>query len=971
MEQVRQAFSLQNTPGTSPAQIKETNIWLEKFQNTQEAWQVADQLLAEGAPEGNGAAAARPEHIFAAQTMRVKIQYDWAELPPAQHTALRNSLLQHVLRFGQGPLPVLRQLCLAVGVLALHMEEWHATVVTDLITSLTQPPESAAAKLPCLLELLLVLPEEAENYKVNVVPRRRDNFRSMLSAHSTQVLMLLHQVCAQFQAQASAPAGVAVLTTMMKCLSSWMHYVAPENRQFQDTLASLPLIPFGFSALAHKELFDAASDLVVETIHFAADCEASHELVPKVLPSVLNLVGLYDAAVAAEDEDSAKAYCRIFTEAGEQFLNVLLKSPKDWALPAAQAILRGARHPEPEVAEITFNFWYLLSEQVAGGGRMLPDEEKPEVKALFAPLFLEVVEALRELVELPDDSDTWGEQDHDDFKRFRYAVGDAIFDSCKVATSVAVITKLSATLQAKLPEFAAAPEQHWRGIEGCVYCLRQSISSNDPTFFQAPAVASLLQLLPTLPVVGQLQSTAIRTVGTYSNWLSKNPQLLPPLLTFVSNGLRLEATAAASSQAMKLLCDSCAEHLAEPNTMQQLLQMYLGTLQLPLAVADRVDLVAALAFVVSQMELEQILPAMQAIAQPLLERLTTALQSGSSTAAEVAVSLEQLCALLRGVTPARGCTDEAIAAAGGHPSVLMLMRLWEVLDAVFARHGTSSNCMEKLCRCYKHTSRNCGPFFRPVVHKLLPQVTGWYEQQPHSCFLYMNNVNLASFGQGIHVGDLLPIFADSFHRMSVTTFKLLSTTAPGGSSGLIENPDVVDDYFELCGKVLRCQPSMLLESADLLPYAFDCGCAALHLHHREANRSALRFFDNMVDLFAKPGRGIKPLSDAAHAALRSLLGDKGAHLVRQLVLALSGALPAARVRFVAPLLKQLIEVEPAQCQVWVGQCIQAMPEETHADGQVFAAAAFSPEALADEKIFTKAADAFSEACRRRRGQMAG
>ena len=133
------------------------------------------------------------------------------------------------------------------------------------------------------------------------------------------------------------------------------------------------------------------------------------------------------------------------------------------------------------------------------------------------------------------------------------------------------------------------------------------------------------QLLPTLPVVGQLQSTAIRTVGTYSNWLSKNPQLLPPLLTFVSNGLRLEATAAAASQAMKLLCDSCAEHLAEPNTMQQLLQMYLGTLQLPLAVADRVDLVAALAFVVSQMELEQILPAMQAIAQPLLERLTVLL----------------------------------------------------------------------------------------------------------------------------------------------------------------------------------------------------------------------------------------------------------------------------------------------------------------------------------------------------------
>jgi hypothetical protein len=143
--------------------------------------------------------------------------------------------------------------------------------------------------------------------------------------------------------------------------------------------------------------------------------------------------------------------------------------------------------------------------------------------------------------------------------------------------------RLSATLQQKLPLFYQNPQQHWRQIEGCVYCLRQSISSNDPTFFAAPAVGELLQLLPTLPAIGQLQPTAIRTVGTYSNWLSKNPTLLPPMLQFVSNGLMSEATAAAASQAMKHLCDSCAEHLASEDAMRQLLQMYLGTLQLQLA----------------------------------------------------------------------------------------------------------------------------------------------------------------------------------------------------------------------------------------------------------------------------------------------------------------------------------------------------------------------------------------------------
>lgn len=162
---------------------------------------------------------------------------------------------------------------------------------------------------------------------------------------------------------------------------------------------------------------------------------------------------------------------------------------------------------------------------------------------------------------------------------------------------------------------------------------------------------------------------------------------------------------------------------------------------------------------------------------------------------------------------------------------------------------------------------------------------------------------------------------------------------------------------------------MLLEAPDLIPYAYDCGCAALHLHHREANRSALRFFDNLVDLFSRPGRGTKPLSEPSHAALRGLLGSKGDQLVRHLIMAIAGHLPSARVRFVAPLLKQLIEVENQSVLAWSQATIQGMPEDTHADGQVFVGAIFSPEALQDEKTFTKAADAFSDACRRRRGQM--
>jgi len=230
--------------------------------------------------------------------------------------------------------------------------------------------------------------------------------------------------------------------------------------------------------------------------------------------------------------------------------------------------------------------------------------------------------------------------------------------------------------------------------------------------------------------------------------------------------------------------------------MQQLLQMYQGTLPLQLQPADRVDLISALAFVVSMMEMRHMLPAMEAIAQPLVARLSATLQSPeSSNPNEVAACLEQLCALLRSVTPpsAGAAQDPQLAANGGHPCVQMLDKLWDTFAAVFARHGTSSNCMEKLCRCYKHTARNCGDWFRPLVHKLIPQVCQWFTQHPHSCFLYMCNVCLTSFGQNERVGDLLPTFTEAYQRMTQATFTLLN--GDGSQLKLVDHPDVVDDFF--------------------------------------------------------------------------------------------------------------------------------------------------------------------------------
>ena len=157
-------------------------------------------------------------------------------------------------------------LCLALALLALHMEAWE-TVVGDLTRALAPSADDAASKLPCLLELLTVLPEEADNYKVGVTPKRRADFVKMLRASSAQaphrprrpelarrthcapppraawraarradptaqVLALSAHVCEQCRSQE------ATTKRMLGCVASWMRHCSLPSAE----LAASPLL---------------------------------------------------------------------------------------------------------------------------------------------------------------------------------------------------------------------------------------------------------------------------------------------------------------------------------------------------------------------------------------------------------------------------------------------------------------------------------------------------------------------------------------------------------------------------------------------------------------------------------------------------------------------------------------------------------------------------------------------------------
>lgn len=90
----------------------------------------------------------------------LQVQRDFEELPAAAAEALRRSLLKLVIRFAHGPLPVRTQLCLAIAAMAAHVpsQQWgQGGIVQWLADNVGSQSQDIA--LPCMLELLTVLPE--------------------------------------------------------------------------------------------------------------------------------------------------------------------------------------------------------------------------------------------------------------------------------------------------------------------------------------------------------------------------------------------------------------------------------------------------------------------------------------------------------------------------------------------------------------------------------------------------------------------------------------------------------------------------------------------------------------------------------------------------------------------------------------------------------------------------------------------
>ncbi|GLC47401.1 hypothetical protein PLESTB_001959900 [Pleodorina starrii] len=469
------------------AKVKdEADRWLEQWQQSVEAWSVADGVL-------HDPSSSMEAQYFCAQTLRTKVQRDFEELPPDAVDSLRESLLQLLIRFSKGAPPVRTQLCLGLAALAVHVpsERWgDGGVVRWFALKFSPLPPDLA--LPCMLELLTVLPQEVHSYKIAVRPERRRAFSGELQANTGAAFEILTSCLSQ--------PGERTRTQVLEAFGSWLKLnegrplpsiaaaaaAAAPGSGGEDAAAVLarhPLVAASLEGLQTTgETFHAAVDAICEVIWTTVDfnnpnngeagggspggggggngppalAQAALPLVQVIVPAIMGLRGRF--AVAArrreaetgrgstgagegefdDDEDSSKGMARLFCEVGEAYLVLIVSAVAEVRAPV-EALLEVAAYPDFGICSMSFNFWHRLSRQLlsgspGSGGSASGDDaaERERRRQFFLPAFERLVQLIRGRVREPESYGSWSKDEKHEFRSAREEVGDTLEDSAAV-----------------------------------------------------------------------------------------------------------------------------------------------------------------------------------------------------------------------------------------------------------------------------------------------------------------------------------------------------------------------------------------------------------------------------------------------------------------------------------------------------------------------------------------------------------
>ncbi|KAH3738663.1 transportin-3-like [Dreissena polymorpha] len=860
------------------------SVWLGELQRSVHAWQIADQLLT--------LHQSLESCYFAAQTMRTKIQYAFHELPENVHQSLRDSLLEHAGKVTSDTAHVIvTQLSLALADLSLQMPSWKNSV-QDLV----QKFGSNASQLSFLLEVLIVLPEEISSRSLRLGANRRQEVIEELKTAS-QVIMQLLNGCIE-----NMSSDVQIQTKVLKCMSSWYNIDAIPEHVVHTKLFSAP-----FDALVAKDcssgLHEAATECICSALYCVEDMSSHPAKAEALFNAVLHLSEPYHRTVAEEDIDKSLNYTRIFTELAESFLEAITTAPNKGLgdFRVLELLLMCVGHYQYEVAEVTFNYWYKLSED-------LYQKNSSELNEVFKPYIQRLIIALCEHCTMDPDHEGVLEAS-DDFYDFRQRVSELIKDVIFIVGSSTCFTHMFQNLKNQ------TTQSTWDMSEASLFIMAAVAKNILPD--ENEVVPQVVQAVMSIPNTAHIavRCTTLQLLGELCEWIESHPHVIDPVLQYLLAGLQEPRLASVAATSLQSISTVCKDHMK--THCEGLIHIAQAVDTFNISNDAATGLLRGVATILATMPHDKCTEGMSQLCSFQTNGLSKLLTGGSDTpkqgaADDPTVWLDRLAAIFRYTTP-------LVENGSVHPCLPVIQEVWPVLSQACTKYQADVRIIERCCRCIRFAIRCLGKSSSPLLQPLVPQMVTLYQVHSHSCFLYLGSILVDEYGSD---KDCTQGLIDMYQHFCPPTFKLLEE-----QNGLRNHPDTVDDLFRLSLRFIQRAPRAFLQSVAAKPVLM-CAIAACSVDHKDANASVMKFITELIR--AATNKDEREDFEVRSTLVRSLLQEHGQSLTHSLVHSIVFCLPTYMCADIADVIYEIMQVDRPTFCVWLENVLKAMSTENTA-----------------------------------------
>lgn len=693
-------------------------------------------------------------------------------------------------------------------------------------------------------------------------------------------------------------------------------------------MVASPLLDKILAAVNQDTSFEAAIDCLCTIFKDTRDVDENKPVIQHLYPKIMQLQPKITEAARSEDNDVMKGMTRLFSEAGEAWVVLIVREPQVFR-PLVQAILECcSRDKDREAVNVTFIFWYDLKQY-------LTLEKYMPARASLADLYSELVDIMISHLEFPtpengNEADLFdGDREQEDkFREFRHMMGDVLKDCCEVLTPTDCLNKAYQRIKSWAQTYGSRVNgtvvPHWQQLEAPIFALRAMGRMVNPE--ETTVLGEIIPLLTQVPDHEKLRFQAIMALGRYTEWTAEHPETLEAQLNFVIAGFShsSQEVVQAAALAFQYLGIDCRKLLG--SHIPQLHSFYENVID-RLKPTSQEEVTEGVAAVISVQPPSKTYQSMKMFCDPVMSRVASLAEQARDSKSEekVADYLGLIVTFIKTVQPYVSPHEE-------NPAVTYCQEILPALSTIAKHFTRSTPILERVCRCWRYMIISYRTATAPLLGQLANDIAEGFAASRQGCFLWATDAVVREYSHGAEFVDQST--SDSvfqFFAQQVTVFlRIMNELHPNDA------PDVVEDFFRLATDAVRFYPQKTITSTLADPMV-QAAITSLALPLVDPLMAVLQFLRDFLDFgFEHPPVSEFSAEDGpppktppqVRNAVKIILATRGQAIVQQIMTGLMFSFPEDCYPDASGILMTVFNLAPPEAVGWVQRTIQLLPAGT-------------------------------------------